>query len=799
MVLDKSNIRPQRWQTHLWIYGVSAGMIYLALLGGWETAGAASSDGAAVKHTFAVGENDFLLDGKPLQIRCGEIHFARVPREYWQHRLRQCKAMGLNTVCAYLFWNYHEWEEGKYNWSGQADAAEFCRLAQAEGLWVVLRPGPYACAEWEMGGLPWWLLKQDDIALRSRDPRFIAATQKWLKEVGRVLGPMQVTEGGPILMAQVENEYGFFGEDAEYMGDIKQALLDAGFKVPLFGCSPPSAMRSGYRPDLFMVVNFGKDPASGFKALREIQPKGPLMCGEFYPGWFDTWGYPHHKGETAGYIRDLKYMIENNASFSIYMAHGGTTFGLWSGNDRPFKPDTSSYDYDAPISEAGWIGDKFNQTRELMAKHLLPGETLPEPASDNPVITIAPFALAETAGIFANLPEAIADKEPRTMEKYNQGRGCILYRTTIPAGPEATLKVGKANDFAWIFVNGKQVEIMDTRYKRYSAKIPARTAAAQLDILVEAMGRINFGPEMHNRKGLHGPVEIIAGDKSVVSPGAWQVYCLDLSDTMLAGLKWKAGRADGPAFWRGTFTIERPGDTFLDVSSWGKGVLWVNGHCMGRFWNIGPTQTMYVPGPWLKAGTNEVIVLDMLGPREATLAGAAIPVLDNLRPQLDFGNKKTEYAVKPNLAGCEAVHSGSFIDSADAQEVKFSRPATGQQFCIETLSALDGKAFAAIAELDLIFPDGKPVSHANWTILYVDSEEVTAEDGSAMNAINGQTADFWHTEWQNAQPGHPHRLIIDLGDSITIGGFRYTPRQGDANVGGRIKDYRIYVGDALVK
>jgi beta-galactosidase len=434
-----------------------------------------------------------------------------------------------------------------------------------------------------------------------------------------------------------------------------------------------------------------------------------------------------------------------------------------------------------------------------MAKHLLPGETLPEPAPDNPVITIAPFELTETAGIFANLPKAIADKEPRTMEKYNQGRGCILYRTTIPAGPEATLKVEKANDFAWIFVDGKQVEIMDSRYKRYSAKIPARTAAAQLDILVEAMGRINFGPEMHNRKGLHGPVEIIAGDKSVVSPGAWQVYCLDLSDAMLAGLKWKAGRVNAPAFWRGTFTVDKPGDTFLDVSSWGKGVLWVNGHCMGRFWNIGPTLTMYVPGPWLKAGANEVIVLDMLGPREAKLAGAAVPVLDKLRPALDFGSKKTEYAVKPNLAGREAVHSGSFFDGAGAQEVMFTKPATGRQFCIETLSALDGKPSAAIAELDLIFPDGKPVSHANWTIVYVDSEEVTAEDGSAMNAINGQTADFWHTEWQNAKPGHPHYLIIDLGDSITIGGFRYTPRQGDADIGGRIKDYRIYVGDALAK
>jgi beta-galactosidase len=753
---------------------------------------------AEAKHTFTLGDKDFLLDGKPLQIRCGEIHFARVPREYWQQRLRQCKAMGLNAVCAYLFWNYHEWEQGKFDWSGQRDAAEFCRMAQAEGLWVVLRPGPYACAEWEMGGLPWWMLKDDDIALRSRDPKFIEPAKKWLKEVGRVLGPQQVTQGGPILLVQVENEYGFFGNDAEYMGDIKQGLLDGGFNVPLFACSPPSAMRSGYRPDIFMVVNFGKAPASGFKALREIQPTGPLMCGEFYPGWFDTWGYPHHMGDTPQYITDLKYMLENNASFSIYMAHGGTTFGLWAGNDRPFKPDTSSYDYDAPISEAGWIGDKFKQTRELMAKHLLPGESIPDPAPANPVITIAPFELTETAAIFDNLPTPIEDQSPKTMEKYNQGRGCILYRTTIPAGPQATLKVKQASDFAWVFVDGKQVGIMDRRYNRYSVTLPARTAEAQLDILIEAMGHINFGQEMHDRKGLHAPVELVA-DKTTTLTG-WKVYNLDLgNDKLLAGLKWKPGKAGGAAFWRGTFKVETIGDTFIDVSSWGKGVLWVNGHCMGRFWNIGPTQTMYMPGPWLKVGDNEVIVLDMLGPQKASLAGVTKPVLNTLRKELDFSSKKKEYSVKLNLEGIKPAHSGSFLPGDKTQDVKFAQPVKGRQFCIETLNAFDGKPFAAIAELDLTFPDGKNVSHANWTIVYVDSEEVTAEDGSAMNAINGQTADMWHTEYNDAKPNHPHYLIIDLGGSLTVGGFRYTPRSGNDTVGGRIKDYRIYVGDALAK
>ena len=264
-------------------------------------------------HTFAIGESAFLLDDQPFVIRCGEVHAARVPKEYWRHRLQMAKAMGLNTVCAYLFWNQHEPRPGEFNWQDRADVAEYCRIAQELGLWVILRPGPYACAEWEMGGLPWWLLKHDDIRLRSRDPNFIEPTRRYLAEVGRELAPLQITRGGPIIMVQVENEYGFYGDDAAYMGEIRQALLDAGFDVPLFACNPKDQLRRGYRDDLFPVVNFGSDPAGAFRALRRILPKGPLMCGEFYPGWFDTWGAPHHTGNTEQYLADLEYMLEEQS------------------------------------------------------------------------------------------------------------------------------------------------------------------------------------------------------------------------------------------------------------------------------------------------------------------------------------------------------------------------------------------------------------------------------------------------------------------------------------------------------
>ena len=293
-------------------------------------------------HTFMIGDKDFLLDEKPFQIRCGEIHFARVPREYWDHRLKMARAMGLNAVCVYLFWNKLEWKEGQFDWTGENDAAEFCRLAQRNGLWVILRPGPYACAEWDGGGLPWWLLKNPAIKLRTQDPAFLGPAMAYLKEVGRVLAPLQITHGGPILMAQVENEYGSFGHDADYMGTLRQTMIDAGFDVPLFACNPTGDIKKGLRSDLFQAVNFGHDPKSAFDVLRSIQPTGPLMNGEFYPGWFDSWGAPHRTGNLGQYLADLDYMLKNDVSFSIYMAHGGTTWELWSGADQPFRPDTTS-------------------------------------------------------------------------------------------------------------------------------------------------------------------------------------------------------------------------------------------------------------------------------------------------------------------------------------------------------------------------------------------------------------------------------------------------------------------------
>jgi beta-galactosidase len=298
---------------------------------------------------------------------------------------------------------------------------------------------------------------------------------------------------------------------------------------------------------------------------------------------------------------------------------------------------------------------------------------------------------------------------------------------------------------------------------------------------------------MADRKGLIAPVklggEILKG---------WEIFNLPLDDKMLAGLKFTGGRlaSNAPAFWRGTINLEKAGDTFLDLRGWGKGDLWVNDHCLGRYWNIGPSQTAYAPGCWLRAGENKIIILDLLGPEQPEIAGLEKPILGELHPEKDFALVRRR-VVKLNLDSATPVHNGSFAPGADTQEIKFAAPANGRFFCLESFNAQDGRPFAAVAELDLLDADGKPISHDGWTVAYVDTEERASEDGSAENAIDGQTADFWHTEWSVKQPNHPHQLVLDLGRSQTIYGFRYVPRQSEG--AGRIKDYRIYVGDTLVQ
>ena len=313
--------------------------------------------------TFEVGKKTFLLNGEPFIVKAAELHYTRIPQPYWEHRIKMCKALGMNTICLYVFWNIHEQEEGQFDFTGQNDIAAFCRLAQKHGMYVIVRPGPYVCAEWEMGGLPWWLLNKKDIALRTLDPYYMERVGIFMKKVGEQLVPLQITRGGNIIMVQVENEYGSYGTDKPYVSAIRDMVRGAGFTVvPLFQCDWSSNFTNNALDDLLWTVNFGTGANidQQFKKLKELRPETPLMCSEFWSGWFDHWGRKHETRPAKDMVQGLKDMLDRNISFSLYMTHGGTTFGHWGGANNPaYSAMCSSYDYDAPISEAGWATDKY--------------------------------------------------------------------------------------------------------------------------------------------------------------------------------------------------------------------------------------------------------------------------------------------------------------------------------------------------------------------------------------------------------------------------------------------------------
>ena len=582
-------------------------------------------------HSFELADSVFLLDGKPFQIISGEMHYPRVPREAWRDRMKKAKAMGLNTIGTYVFWNVHEPQQGHYDFSGNNDIAAFVRIAQEEGLWVILRPSPYVCAEWEFGGYPYWLQNIKGLEVRSKEPQYLKAYKNYIMQIGKQLASLQINHGGNILMVQVENEYGAYGSDREYLDINRKMFIDAGFDGLLYTCDPEPFLSKGNLPGLLPAIN-GLDKPSKIKPLIESinNGKGPFFVAEWYPAWFDWWGAKHHTVPAEKYTPGLDSVLSAGMSINMYMFHGGTTRSFMNGanyNDKnPYEPQISSYDYDAPLDEAGNPTAKFMQFREVIMKHLPAGKSLPDVPPSKPSIVIPSINFTSTTNLFDILPRAKFNLTPLTFEDLNQAYGFVLYRTTINGGDKGVLKIKDLRDFGIVFVNGKRVGVLDRRLKQDSLVLDLPKGKLTLDILVENLGRINYGPYLlKNKKGITEKVVFNSRELK-----GWQMFSLPFDNIQALSLKNSKQVAGTPVIKKGTFDLQTVGDTYLDLSNWGKGVVWVNGHNLGRYWNIGPQQTIYVPVEWLKKGRNEIVVLELLKPGQSQLRAIEKPILEQL-------------------------------------------------------------------------------------------------------------------------------------------------------------------------
>ena len=761
--------------------------------------------------TFTTGNKTFLLNGQPFVVKAAEVHYPRIPRPYWEHRIQMCKALGMNTVCIYVFWNIHEQKEGEFNFTGNNDVAEFCRLAQKNGMYVIVRPGPYVCAEWEMGGLPWWLLKKKDIKLRERDPYFMERVKIFEQKVGEQLAPLTIQNGGPIIMVQVENEYGSYGEDKPYVSEIRDCLRSIyGKELSLFQCDWSSNFTKNGLDDLTWTMNFGTGANidQQFRRLGELRPNAPKMCSEFWSGWFDKWGACHETRPAKDMVEGMDEMLSKGISFSLYMTHGGTSFGHWAGANSPgFAPDVTSYDYDAPINEYGHATPKFWELRKMMAKYNN-GKKMPAvPKAPMPIITVPKFELKEFAPLmYANGGlNTDGNQDDLTFEAHNLGWGYAAYYTSLPELSASSVLTAEFHDFAQVFVDGKYIGKIDRVKNEKSLTIPPVKAGSSLVIVVEAMGRINFGRAIKDFKGIVGNVTISskAGKHDVTyTLNDWEKFFVnDEYETALLALKRASATENNEyvemfkddakmmgsrGYYRGYFNLKKVGDTFLNFETWGKGQVYVNGHAMGRIWSIGPQQTLYVPGCWLKKGKNEVIVLDIVGPKEAVVWGQDKPELNKL--QLEKSNKHNNIGDKPDLNSATPVAIGSFKAGNGWQTISFNAPVKGRYLAIECLSTQKEGDRVAIAELYLQNPGGRRLSREPWKTKYADSED---EAGNHLGdkVFDLQESTYWQTEKGSAMP---HLLVIDLGSEQTVNALEYLPR-AEQGAPGSVKNFRIYL------
>ena len=597
----------------------------------------------AGQHTFAIADGQFLYDGKPTAIYSGEMHYERVPAPYWRHRLKMMKAMGLNAVATYVFWNFHEVAPGKWDWTtDEHNLRKFVQTAQEEDMLVILRPGPYCCAEWEYGGYPWWLQQQEGLVVRCYNQPFLDACRTYVNQLADQVRDLQITHGGPIVMVQAENEFGSYvsqrpdiplEEHKRYSAAIRQTLIDAGFDIPMFTSDGSWLFEGGAIEGALPTAN-GEDNVENRKKVVDAYHggKGPYMVAEFYPGWLDHWNEPFVRVPAEHTIRQTQKYLDNGVNFNFYMVHGGTNFGFWAGanynNETNIQPDITSYDYDAPISEAGWATEKYMGIRELMKKYVK--YDVPEVPERIPVVKLPELYFDKTVDVLPLLEQQkpVTADEPLHFEDLGQGFGYVLYRRHFNQPISGVMRVPGIADFATVYVDGKKVGELNRVLDCDSLQIDIPFNST-LDILVENLGRINYGARIvENHKGITQPITIGGSRIS----GNWNMYGLPLSQMPAVDALPEGYKTGCPVYYRAKFTLDKVGDTFLDMEKWGKGIVFVNGHNLGRYWKVGPQQTLYLPGCWLKEGENEVVVFEQLNDhRKYSLSSVTEPVLEKLQ------------------------------------------------------------------------------------------------------------------------------------------------------------------------
>ena len=576
-------------------------------------------------HTFELGNADFLLDGRPFQIRAGELHPSRIPHEYWRHRIRMAKAIGLNAISSYVFWNYHEAAEGVFDFkTGNHDLRGFAELIAEEGMWWLLRPGPYCCGEWDLGGLPCWLLRHPDVRLRCQDPWYTQAAERYCRALADEMRSYQVTEGGPILMLQIENEYGSYANDRRHLQWLSQLWRSLGMRVPFYTAdgAVPSMLEAGTLPGSAVGLDPGLQ-AEQWELAQKMNPGVPVFSSETYPGWLTHWGEPMALSQDLSEL--LRFYMETRRSFSLYMFHGGTNFGFTAGANTgavdgakaemstAFLPTITTYDYAAPVNEQGRPTAAYTAMRNLMAAYAPTGKPLPRVPEPISAQEIPAVPLVRWTSVWEQLPTPIPMVQPQPFEMLGQNQGLMLYRTRLIGHKDGTLFLRELHDYAIVYVDGHLIGTIDRRLGSNSIELPkANSPVPVLDILVEGMGHVNFAEYMVDRKGI--TERAVLNTMTLMN---WEVFPLPLAEDWVTTLcqtsSVSAEQKDKPGvFFRGEFILATMADTYLDLSGYQKGYVWVNGHNLGRYWNIGPQQRLFCPAPWLRQGMNSIMVLDLL-------------------------------------------------------------------------------------------------------------------------------------------------------------------------------------------